>query len=300
MSRECKSIFLLAGTVMLLALLSNVLLGQEYRGRVQGTVFDSSKAIIVGATVTLLNTQTGISAIRQSSENGHFLFDLVEPGNYRITVEFQGFSKYVEESIRVPSRADLTVDITLKPGEIKETISVTAEAASLQFNTAKLETTVDQKLTQSLPQLYRNVFLLAQLDPSVESTSWGEDNPYDTWASNNLRVGGSGQFTNDLQVDGSPAGISVKTGYVPSPDMVQEVNILQNSLDAEYGHSSGSSISVVLKGGTNEYHGTGFFQSQRPKLNALENRVYRTENQTFINMFGGTFGGPILKNKLFN
>ena len=120
----------------------------------------------------------------------------------------------------------------------------------------------------------------------MQSTSWGEDNPYDTWASNNLRIGGSGQFTNDLQVDGSPAGISVKTGYVPSPDMVQEVNVLQNAVDAEYGHSSGSAISVVMKSGTNEFHGNAFFQAQRANWNALENRVYRTENQTRNNMFG--------------
>jgi hypothetical protein len=219
---------------------------------------------------------------------------------YNLNVEQPGFSTFLLENINVPSRADLTVDATLNPGEVRETISVVAEAVSLQLNTAKLETTVDQRLTQTLPQLYRNPFLLAQLDPSVQSTSWGEDNPYDTWASNNLRIGGSGQFTNDLQVDGSPSGISVKTGYVPSPDMVQEVNVLQNAVDAEYGHSSGSAISLVMKSGTNEYHGTAFFQGARPYWNALENRVYRTENQTRNNMFGFTFSGPIIKNKLFN
>ena len=225
---------------------------------------------------------------------------MVEPELYTISVELAGFSKSVQENINVSSRADVTVNAMLRPGELKETVSVVAEAVTLQFNTAKLETTVDQRLTQSLPQLYRNVFLLAQLDPAVESTSFGEDNPYDTWASNNMRIGGSGQYTNDLQVDGSPAGISVKTGYVPSPDMVQEVNVLQNAVDAEYGHSSGSAISVVLKSGTNEYHGTGFYQAQRPELNALENRVYRSENQTSNDMYGGTLGGPIRKNKLFN
>lgn len=261
---------------------------------------DSTGAAIPGAKVTLLNNRTGVEVVRQSNETGRYLFDLVEPGSYNLTVENTGFSKFVLEDINVPSRADLTLDATLKPGEVRETISVVAEAATLQLNTAKLETTVDQKLTQSLPQLYRNPFLLAQLDPSVESTSWGEDNPYDTWASNNLRIGGSGQFTNDLQVDGSPSGISVKTGYVPSPDMVQEVNVLQNAVDAEYGHSSGSAISVVMKSGTNEYHGTAFGQWARPYWNALENRVYRTENQTRNNMFGFTFAGPIIKNKLFN
>src|SRR5437867_1778754 len=115
-----------------------------------------------------------------------------------------------------------------------------------------------------------------------------------------MRIGGSSYFSNDLQVDGSPSGISVKTGYVPSPDAVQEMNVQQNALDAEYGHSSGSAISLVLKSGTNEYHGTGFLQGQRPNLNALENRIYRTQNQTFNNMYGGTFSSPIIKNKLFN
>ncbi len=283
-----------------IALFATALCAQDYRARVQGTITDSSNATVGGAKVVLLNTQTGVEATRQTSETGHYLFDMVEPGTYNVSVELAGFSKFVQEKISILSRADVTVDAVLKPGEIKETVSVTAEVTALQFNTAKVETTVDQKLTQSLPQLYRNVFLLAQLDPSVESTSWGEDNPYDTWASNNLRIGGSGQFTNDLQVDGSPSGISVKTGYVPSPDMVQEVNVLQNAVDAEYGHSSGSAISVVMKSGTNEFHGSAFFQAARPYWNALENRVYRSENQTRNNMSGFAIGGPIRKNKLFN
>ena len=300
MREKQRPIGLVLIAAFLTVLPSASLMAQEYRGRIQGTVTDSSQGAIIGATVTLLNGKTGATAVQQTNENGRYLFDLVEPGIYNIAVEFQGFNRFVQENTAVPSRADLTVNAVLKPGEIKETISVTAEAATLQFNTSKLETTVDNKLTQSLPQLYRNVFLLAQLDPAVQSTSWGEDNPYDTWASNNLRIGGSGQFTNDLQVDGSPSGITVKTGYVPSPDMVQEVNIQQNAVDAEFGHSSGSNISVVMKSGTNEYHGNAFFQGQRPNLNALENRVYRSANQTRNNIYGGTFSGPIIKNKLFN
>jgi Carboxypeptidase regulatory-like domain len=292
--------FQLSVLVSLWLLLSSPIFGQDYRSRIQGSVTDPSDAAIVGAQVTLLNTQTGVSVVQNTNVAGHYLFDLVEPGTYTITVESVGFSKFVQEQLSVSSRADVTVDARLQVGEVSETVTVTAEAATLQFNNAKLETTVSQQLTTSLPQLYRNVFLLAQLDPAVQSTSWGEDNPYDTWASNNLRIGGSGQFTNDLQVDGSPAGISVKTGYVPSPDMVQEVNVVQNAVDAEYGHSSGSAISVVMKAGTNEFHGSGFFQAQRAKWNALENRVFRTENQTRNNMFGGTFGGAIIKNKLFD
>ena len=95
-------------------------------------------------------------------------------------------------------------------------------------------------------------------------------------------------------------GIGYKTAYVPSPDMVQEVNVQQNAVDGEYGHSAGSAISLTLKSGTNQYHGTAFYQGQYPWANALEDRVYRTVNLGRNHMYGGTLGHPIKKNKLFN
>jgi hypothetical protein len=295
-----RRLFSGAAVACLLVLLSSSALGQEVRGRVQGLVTDASKAAIPGATVTLLNIKTNETAVRITDGSGRYLFDLVDLGTYRLTVELKGFNKYVEDNIAVSSRADVTIDAELKPGDITETVTVTADTAELQFNTSKMESNVSSTLVEAVPQLYRNAFLLAQLDPSVDSFSWGEDNPYDAWASNNMRIGGSGTFTNDLQVDGSPSGVTVKTGYVPSPDMVEEVTVLQNASDAEYGHSSGSAISIALKSGTNEFHGTGFAYFQRPHWNALEDRVYRTTNQISKTMYGGTFSSPIIKNKLFN
>jgi hypothetical protein len=176
-----------------------------------------------------------------------------------------------------------------------------AEANVVQFNTGKLETTVDNKLANSVPQIYRTPFLLAQLDPAVEKNDGASEyNPYHSWGPNNQRVGGGQAYTADLQVDGAPVGIGYKTAYVPSPDMVQEVNVQQNAVDAEYGHSAGSAISLTLKSGTNEFHGTAFYQGQYPWANAIENRVYRTVNQGRNHMYGGTLGHPIIKNKLFN
>src|SRR5262249_50089913 len=137
---------------------------QEYRGRIQGTVTDSSRAAVAGATVTLNNTQTGVPSTRQTNESGHYLFDLVEPGVYKIVVELSGFNKFVQENVSLQQRADVSVDIQLKPGDVRETITVAGEAAIVQFNTAKLETTVDSKLTSTLPQIYRTPFLLATLD----------------------------------------------------------------------------------------------------------------------------------------
>ncbi len=274
---------------------------QEFRGRIQGTITDTSQAAIVGATVTLLNVNTGVSTTRQSNETGHYIFDLVDPGTYTISVEFAGFSKFVQENVLMMQRGDMTVNATLKAGDVRETVTVAAEASTVQFNTAKLETTVDSHLTNNMPQIFRTPFFLAQLDPSVEKNDYASENmPYHSWGPNQQRVGGGQNYTNDLQVDGAPVGIGYKTSYVPSPDMVQEVNVQQNAIDAEYGHSSGSAISLTLKSGTNDWHGTAFYQGQYPWANALENRVIRSINLGRNHMYGGTVGHPILKNKLFN
>ncbi|HUS05024.1 MAG TPA: TonB-dependent receptor [Bryobacteraceae bacterium] len=274
---------------------------QEYRGRIQGTVTDPSKAAIPAANVTLTNVKTGVPTIRQTNESGHYIFDLVEPGSYTISVEFPGFSRFVQENVVLQQRGDVSVDAFMKTGDVRETVTVTAEAIMVQFNTGKLETTVDSKLTSAVPQLYRTPFLLATLDPSVEKNDFGSEYmPYHSWGPNQQRVGGGQNFTNDLQVDGASVTIGYKTGYVPSPDMVQEVNVQQNAVDAEYGHSAGSAISLTLKSGTNEYHGNAFYQGQYPWANALENRVYRTVNLGRNHMYGGTLGHPILRNRLFN
>jgi hypothetical protein len=282
-------------------LLAGVSSAQEFRGRIQGNVSDTSQAAVAGATVTIVNTGTDVATKRQTNEYGHYLFDLVVPGTYTVSMEYPGFSKFVKENVTLQQRGDVTVDGTLRAGDIKESVTVTGEANVVQFNTGKLETTVDSKLTNSVPQLYRTPFLLAQLDPAVEkSDSQTEYMPYHSWGPNAQRVGGGQNYTADLQVDGAPVGIGYKTSYVPSPDMVQEVNVQQNAVDAEYGHSAGSAISLTLKSGTNQWHGTAFYQGQYPWANALEDRVYRTVNLGRNHMYGGTLGHPILRNKLFN
>jgi hypothetical protein len=292
-----KASFLLL-TAILLAGTSSA---QEFRGRIQGNVSDTTQAAIAGATVIITNTGTDVSTRRQTNESGHYLFDLVVPGMYTVTAEYPGFSKFVKENITLQQRGDVTVDAILRAGDIKDSVTVTAEANVVQFNTGKLETTVDSRLTNSVPQLYRTPFLLAQLDPAVEPNPGSTElMPYHSWGPNSQKVGGGQTYTADLQVDGAPVGIGYKTSYVPSPDMVQEVNVQQNAVDAEYGHSAGSAISLTLKSGTNQFHGTAFYQGQYPWANALEDRVYRTINLGRNHMYGGTLGHPIIKNKLFN
>ena len=292
--------WLVAGAVVL-ALATSVATAQEYRGRIQGTVTDTTEGAVPGALVTLLNVNTGVSTSRETSGVGYYLFDLVLPGAYSVSVEATGFTKFVQENINLVSRGDVTVNAVLDIGDVQETVTVTAEATSVQFNTGKLETNVDSVITARLPQVYRNPLLLAKLDPAVRQNDQArEQEPYFTWSGNRQEVGGGRNFTSDLQIDGSPIGLGYKTSYMPAPDSVQEVNIQQNALDAEYGHSSGSAISLTMKSGTNEWHGSAFYQGQYPWANAVENRVRHTINQERNHMWGGTLGNPIIKNKLFN
>ena len=289
------------GGLILFTLLVAVLNAQDYRGRIQGVVHDSSQAVIAGATVTLLNANTGVSTIRQTNETGHYIFDLVEPGSYSVAVESPGFAKFVQTNVPLAARGDITVDAMLKTGDVRETVTVAAEASQVQFTTSKLETTVETKLAQQIPQLYRSPFVLATLDPSVlKDDTNTEYNPFNSWGPGRMSVGGGANFSNDLQVDGSRVGISVKTGYVPTPDMVQEVNVSQNTVDAEFGHGSGSAISIVTKGGTNQIHGSAYYYGRYPWADAVSDRQFRTVNLDRQQMYGGTVGHRILKNRLFN
>ena len=200
----------------LLALSANGLFGQDYRGRIQGIVTDPTHAIISEATVTLVNVNTGIAVVRKTNADGLYLFDLVEPGTYRISMEAPGFKKFAEDNISVSTRADVTIDGTLSLGSIQETVSVTGEAVAVQFNSSSLETTVDPVLTNRMPQYYRSPFLLAQLDPSViPSVGNGDWNPYNSWGPVSQSVGGGASSSSDLQVDGSPTGVGVKNSYQP-------------------------------------------------------------------------------------
>src|SRR3954454_5326040 len=122
--------------LMLLLLITATAWSQSYRGRIQGLVSDSSKAVIAGANVTLVNVATGVQVARQTGETGLYVFDLVDPGAYTISVEAQGFTKFIQENIVVQMRGDVTVDATLKPGSLQESITVTESPVSVQFNSS--------------------------------------------------------------------------------------------------------------------------------------------------------------------
>ncbi len=288
-----------AQPLLLLFCLCLCTFAQSYRGRVQGVVTDPTKAVINNATVTLTNVATGVAVVRQTSGTGLYLFDFVDPGTYSVTVEAAGFGKFVQENILVQMRGDVTVDATLKPGSVQSSITVSDAPAQVQFNSSNKDFTLDSKLAEEIPRIDRNPFKLTLLAPSAVNTR-GEMMPYHSWAANSVDLGGGTNLKNDLQVDGSPIGLGHKNSYPPNTDAVQEVVVSTNSVDAESGHSAGGLISMTLKSGTNDWHGTGFYLGRYPWANAEADRTRFSKNATRQHMFGGTIGNPIIKNKLFN
>ena len=140
---------------VVLALLALALFGQDYRAKIQGIVTDASDASMAGARVTIRNVNTGITATRETGANGAYIFDNVEPGTYVAYAEFQGFSRQQQEGVLVQTRADVTVNFNLKPGALVETVTVSSQAVSLQFNSTTRELTVDTKMLADLPQEQR-------------------------------------------------------------------------------------------------------------------------------------------------
>ncbi len=283
-----------------LLLLNTAVYAQDVRAKVQGFVSDSSQAAVAGAKVTLANTATNVTATTQTNQSGQYLFDFVVAGDYTVTVEFQGFRKFIQKNILVQSRADVTVDARLEVGASAESITIESAPVSVQFNSSTVALTIDKKMTNELPIINRNPFLLAQLNPAAVLRSTSEQSPYHHWASTQIDVGGNTSTKNDIVVDGSPNMASEKSAYTPAMDAVQEVSIQQNAVDAEFGHSAGGIIAVQMKSGTNEYHGTAYYLGRNPAINAVADQITRRANLTRNHIYGGTVGSPVIKNKVFN
>jgi hypothetical protein len=273
---------------------------QELRGTVRGTVTDNTSGIIPGAKVTLRNVGTSVETTQVTNSAGQYVFDFVSPGTYTVTVAMEGFRSFVQENVLVQTRADVTVDARMEVGAVTESIKVTESPVAVQFNRATMETTLDTKMSNSLPIIHRNPFLLLTIDPQVTYTGGGEQSPYHHWAASYVDVGGGTRLKNDVLVDGSPNTWGPKTNYVPAMDAVSELNVQQNPTDAEYGHSAGGIISLQMKSGTNDWHGTAYYFGRNPKLNALADRISRSPNIIRHNVWGATSQNPIVKNKVFN
>ena len=172
-------------------------------------------------------------------------------------------------------RGDVTADLTLSVGGIEETVTVEAPPVKVQFNTSSSDITLERQLIDQVPIAGRNPYNLASLDPTITATLSNENRPYHHAYANDYDAGGGTRRANDVLLDGVPLGASYKTAYTPAVDAVEEITVSKNSVDAENGHSLGGVISLNMKSGTNEFHGSSYYYSRDPSMNSIE----RSDNQ---------------------
>ena len=295
-----RALIIVTGSALLvLVVFVASLSAQDYRAKLQGLVGDSTQAVVVGAKATLTNINTGISAVTETESDGHYVFDLVEPGMYDLVLESTGFKTFHQHNISVLVRADVTVDADLTVGNVSDEVVVKEKINNLQFNTSTMDLTVDHEMVTDLPILARNPITLALLDPAVVNRFSTDRNPFYMWSSSSIDVGGPTAGKNDLRLDGAPLMMTNKGSYAPPMDAVQEFTVQQNSVDAEFGNSAGGVFSLSLKSGTNDFHGTAYYFGRNPALNAVADSATHQPNEIRNHIWGGTLGNPLIKNKLF-
>jgi hypothetical protein len=314
---------------------STVLVQAQFRASLRGTVSDSQGAVIAGATVTLVDTDTNRTMVYTSDGNGIYIFNALSPAPYRITVEHEGFTKKVLEHVVIIPEQLNSLDLQLEVGQVQQTVTVSGTIQAMDTETATLSGTINSNQIQHMPSFNRDVFQLAQLAPGV----FGDASQGSGGGTYNLpgnqgpggSSGGSGIFatengvqvqsaggqyeTNSVTIDGISTVSAVWGGtsvITPSEDSVGDMKVVSNSYDAENGRFSGAQIQVTSKSGSNDFHGSAFFKASRPGLNAYQrwnglgsnnpgtpaSRGLNKDTNRF-NQYGGSLGGPIWKNKIF-
>jgi hypothetical protein len=269
--------------------------GQIYTSSVLGTVTDSSGAVVPGAKATLVNVNTGVTDTTQTNGAGDYLFQYLQPGQYTLTVEAKGFKKFVRENVSLQMYSKLSVNVTLEPGAITQSITVKALTPLLQTQTGEQSATISSHQVAELPLDRTNSVLdvvdaMKLLSPGVVM---------DTSYSWTVSEGGVVRKDQDY-IDGAMTTLSVWSGNAinPVPDAIQEVKVMTNSFSAVYGNTGGSITLVSTKSGTNQFHGDVYEYLENNALNAGNYFEHTVPKQVF-NEPGFTVGGPIVKNKLF-
>lgn len=271
---------------------------QVQNGQFEGTVTDPTGAAIANAKVTVSNSATGLNLSATTNSSGGYTVKEVPPGTYKITVEAAGFKRVENNAVTANAGTISRIDSKLQMGKASETVEVTGEAAAVNTEDSKLATTVSSAQINNLPLNGRNVFDLMQLSTGAVNVMGVDfENGHNTVV-NGLREDFNGFLINGI----SNKGLSGGAVNTPIEDSVEEFQQLGLNLSAQYGNSAGGTVNLVTKSGTNAWHGSGWEYIRNNALDA--NYFFNNQNNVaraplHFNQFGITFGGPIIKDKLF-
>ena len=282
---------------------------QDFRSTLQGTVYDPSQASVTGAAIVLKNVETAQERSTTSNIDGFYIFQLIPPGNYEMSVKAPGFRTFVEKGIALALTQTLRQDIRLQLGDTAETVNVSASVAVLETDSTALGTAIRAEVRDNLPLKGRSSLFMFTLTPGVVNNRYGEDTrPNDTITNIFFSANGAPVAATDVFVDGSSNTVNVNRGvnisqWVPSVDSIAEFKLEMGTLSAEYGRSGGSITNMVIKSGTNSVHGSAyeFFRNSALDANLFFARGQGRPLAAFsANTFGFTLGGPVWIPKLYN
>ena len=281
--------------VLALLLLTTAASAQTERGTIRGLVVDSSGAAVAGATVAATNVETGVRTETVTTIAGIYQVPQVRPGIYTVEAEFSGFKMFIRENIRVATGAIVPVDLVLEVGDVTETVTVSAAAITLKTESTEVSTEVNPKSFVELP-----LQVVGGSGRAVESFIFlapgTSGNTFDA------HINGSQTLTKEIQMDGmsmttAEVGGDPRVILLP-PEAVQEFSLLTNNYPAEYGNSGGGVERLVVRSGTNDFHGNAYEFLRNDKLDAsgffAPKRAIQRRNE-----FGASIGGPIIKNRSF-
>ena len=280
--------------------------GQEVTASITGTITDPSGAVVAGATVTATSTERGLIYTAESNDSGLYRIAQLPVGTYSLKVEKSGFSSASHPAFVLTLNQVARIDIGMKVGQTTETVEVTGTAPVLETDVTQVDTIINAATNDNLPLASRNYVQLTLLAPGAVSTDPSSFNNGNNTAGYGGRplINGNREQSNNFLLDGMDNNqVSDNLlGYTPAPDAIQEFNLITNNASAEFGNFEGGIVNATIKSGTNSFHGDvwEFFRNDKLNANSWSNNISSLpKDKIRWNMYGATFGGPIIKNRLF-
>ena len=294
---KIRQVWVCAGLLLLAGLIASA---QVSTSSITGTVSDASGAVVVGARVTALHEQTGMRFTTTTTDAGIFNFPSIQVGRYTLTVEADGFKKWVSAGNVLAVGEPLVLNVVLEVGDVAEVVQVESTYERLNTTNAMISGVVTRTEIAQLPLNGRNPLNLVVLEPGLVQRSTGA-------AGSGTHVFGSRDRAHNVTID----GIDANESSVPNPqsnifrltpDNVQEYRVVTHNATAEFGRNSGANVSIATRSGTNEFHGGVFYYHRNTALNANEsfNKLFGQERpKLLLHQWGGDIGGPVLPNRTF-
>lgn len=288
-------------------LLTGIVAKASITGSISGTVTDPSGAVMSGVTVRVTSVSTGVQSTTVTGARGFYNFPALKVDTYDVIVNQPGFRNFLESGVKIDANSALTIDIKLQIGAVSDTITVKSNALQVETQSTQMGDVIEGPTITSVPLNGRSYIDLLALQPGV-SPYTGDDTAGNTVAApisgsltnGTQSINGGRPEANGFMVNGADAeeGLHNGAAIVPNLDSISEFRIITNNFNAEYGNYSGGQINVITKSGSNNFHGDLFDFLRNTDLDARN--FFSPDRGVFIqNQFGGIFGGPIQKNKLF-